>query len=144
MNMRAIPYCNVVAARKARRTAGARIEGDIARFGDESVCTRNPGRAATVSCSLAVVPRGQTMLLLLGAAFALNSQAQAPSQSRRRPPTVRDSVVDSATTPSGRRHRQGVRRPVTAEVLATALKDQPAKTTLLHARVARLTQDSSL
>src|SRR5213075_3532999 len=36
------------------------------------------------------------------------------------------------------------RRPVTAEVLATAYKDQTAKATLLHARAARLTQDSSL
>ena len=84
------------------------------------------------------------MLLLLGAAFALNFQAQAPVQSRRRPPTVRDSIADSSVATSGRRHRRGVRRPVTAEVLATAFKDQTAKATLLHARAARLTQDSSL
>jgi hypothetical protein len=83
------------------------------------------------------------MLLLLGAAFALNFQAQVP-QARRRLPVVRDSIVDSTETPAGRRRRQGVRRPVTAEVLATAFKDQTAKTTLLHARAARLTQDSAL
>jgi hypothetical protein len=83
------------------------------------------------------------MLLLLGAAFALNFQAQVP-QARRRLPAVRDSIVDSTATPASRRRRQGVRRPVTAEVLATAFKDQTAKTTLLHARAARLTQDSAL
>ncbi|MGE5732967.1 MAG: hypothetical protein ACM37U_13555, partial [Gemmatimonas sp.] len=83
------------------------------------------------------------MLLLVGAAFALNFQAQVP-QSRRRLPTVRDSVVDSASAPSTRRRRQGIRRPVTADVLARAFKDQTAKTTLLRARAARLTQDSAL
>jgi hypothetical protein len=83
------------------------------------------------------------MLVLLGAAFALNLQTQVP-QSSRRLPTVRDSSVDSVATTSRRRHRQGVRRPVTADVLATAFKDQTAKTTLLHARAARLTQDSAL
>jgi hypothetical protein len=83
------------------------------------------------------------MLFILGAAFALNFQAQAP-QPRRRLPAVRDSVVDSTNTGSKRRRHEGVRRPVTAEVLATAFKDQTAKSTLLRARVARLTQDSSL
>jgi hypothetical protein len=83
------------------------------------------------------------MLFVLGAALALNFQAQVP-QSRRRLPAVLDSVVDSSATPSKRRHREGVRRPVTAEVLATAFKDQTAKITLLRARAARLTQDSSL
>jgi hypothetical protein len=83
------------------------------------------------------------MLFVLSAAFALNFQAQVP-QSRRRLPAVLDSVVDSSTTPSRRRHHGGVRRPVTAEVLATAFKDQTAKLTLLRARAARLTQDSSL
>jgi len=81
------------------------------------------------------------MLLLLGVALALNFQAQAPA-SRRRVPTVRDSVADSTTTPG--RRRRGVRRAVTAEVLATAFKDQTAKATLLRARAARLTQDSAL
>ncbi len=83
------------------------------------------------------------MLFVLGAALALNFQAQVP-QSRRRLPAVLDSVVDSSATPSKRRHHEGVRRPVTAEVLATAFKDQTAKITLLRARAARLTQDSSL
>jgi hypothetical protein len=84
------------------------------------------------------------MLLLLGAAFALNFQAQVVPQARRRPPAVRDSIVDSTETSKSRRHRQGIRRPVTADVLATAFKDQTARTTLLHARTARLTQDSAL
>jgi len=83
------------------------------------------------------------MLFVLGAALALNFQAQVP-QSRRRLPAVLDSVVDSSATPSKRRHHEGVRRPVTAEVLASAFKDQTAKITLLRARAARLTQDSSL
>jgi len=83
------------------------------------------------------------MLLLIGAAFALNFQAQVPA-SRRRAPVVRDSSVDSSAATPRRRHRQGVRRPVTAEVLATAFKDQTAKATLIHARAARMTQDSSL
>ena len=44
----------------------------------------------------------------------------------------------------GRRPHQGVRRPVTAELQATAFKDVTAKTTLLAARAARLKQDSAL
>jgi hypothetical protein len=87
------------------------------------------------------------MLIILGAAFALNFQAQVPPQApqpRRRLPAVRDSVVDSSSTPSKRPRHEGVRRPVTADVLATAYKDQTAKITLLRARAARLTQDSSL
>jgi hypothetical protein len=83
------------------------------------------------------------MLFVLSAVCALNFQAQVP-QSRRRLPAVLDSVIDSSATPSTRRRHEGVRRPVTAEVLATAFKDQTAKTTLLRARAARLTQDSSL
>src|SRR5262249_14967980 len=36
------------------------------------------------------------------------------------------------------------RKPVTSEVLQTAFKDPTARTTLVHARAARLTQDSAL
>jgi hypothetical protein len=80
------------------------------------------------------------MIVTIGALIALNFQVQVPP-SRRRPPTVRDSVQDSTATSSRRRH---YRKAVTAEVLATAYKDATAKATLLHARAARLTQDSSL
>src|SRR5262245_18333418 len=82
------------------------------------------------------------MIVTIGALLALNFQAQVPP-SRRRPPTVRDSVQDSAAVDSTRRHRH-YRKAVTAEVLATAYKDATAKATLLHARAARLTQDSAL
>jgi hypothetical protein len=83
------------------------------------------------------------MLVLLGAALALNFQAQV-GPSRRRPPTVRDSIVDSTTSATKRRHNRGYRRAVTAEVLATAFKDATARTTLERAREARLSQDSML
>jgi hypothetical protein len=83
------------------------------------------------------------MLVLLGAALALNFQVQIQvGPSRRAAPTVRDSVVDSTATKS--RRKRGVRRPVTAEVLASAFKDATARTTLMRAREARLTQDSTL
>jgi hypothetical protein len=56
---------------------------------------------------------------------------------------VRDSIADTLNGRTGWRH-SGIRRPVTAEVLATAFKDPTAKITLLHARAARMTQDSAL
>jgi hypothetical protein len=84
------------------------------------------------------------MLFLLGAALALNFQGPPPARQspRGRQPIVRDSTVDTSTTP--RRRHQGVRRPVTAELQASAFKDATAKTTLLAARAARLHQDSAL
>jgi hemolysin secretion/activation protein ShlB/FhaC/HecB len=85
------------------------------------------------------------MLVLLGAALALNFQV-APTQqdpAHRRLPVVQDST-DTSGTGSKRRRHQGHRKPVTAELLATAFKDPLAKSTLLHARTARLTQDSAL
>src|SRR6185369_16755352 len=83
------------------------------------------------------------MLLTIGALFALNFQVQI-GPTRRRPPTVRDSVGDSSDT-TGRRRRYGnVRKAVTADLLATAFKDATAKGTLLKGRAARLTQDSAL
>ncbi len=64
---------------------------------------------------------------------------------RSRAPVVRDSTdADSTDAPNGRRRHQGVRRPVTAELQASAFKDATAKTTLLAARAARLKQDSAL
>ena len=83
------------------------------------------------------------MLALLGAALALNFQVAQPDPAHRRLPVVEDSATDSSGTNSRRRH-QGRRRPVTAEVLATAFKDPAARSMLLRARAARLTQDSSL
>jgi hypothetical protein len=58
---------------------------------------------------------------------------------------VKDSTNgDSTDTPTARRRHQGVRRPVTAELQASAFKDATAKITLLAARAARLKQDSAL
>ncbi|HTI62438.1 MAG TPA: ShlB/FhaC/HecB family hemolysin secretion/activation protein [Gemmatimonadaceae bacterium] len=82
------------------------------------------------------------MFVLLGAALALNFQATQPDPAHRRLPVVRDSAADTAS--SSRRRHQGRRKPVTAELLATAYKDPAARSTLLRARVARLTQDSAL
>src|SRR5262245_61558325 len=79
------------------------------------------------------------MIVTIGALLALNFQVQVPP-SRRRPPTVRDSVQDSTAATRNRHYRKAV----TAEVLATAFKDPTAKATRLHARAGRLTQDSSL
>ncbi|MDB4877585.1 MAG: hypothetical protein JWM41_4031 [Gemmatimonadetes bacterium] len=82
------------------------------------------------------------MLFALGAVLALNLQIQVgPPQ--RRLPAVRDSSSDT-TKSSGNRRSRGIRRPVTAEDQRTAFKDPTAKVTLLHARVARLSQDSAL
>lgn len=83
------------------------------------------------------------MFVLLGAALALNFQVAQPDPAHRRPPVVEDSTADS-TAGSRRRRHQGRRKPVTAELLATAFKDATAKATLLRARAARLTQDSAL
>lgn len=83
------------------------------------------------------------MFVLLGAALALNFQVAQPDPAHRRPPVVEDSTADS-TAGSIRRRHQGRRKPVTAELLATAFKDATAKATLLRARAARLTQDSAL
>ena len=83
------------------------------------------------------------MLVTIGALIALNFQVQVGSP-RRRPPTVRDSAQDSVATSTSRRRRNNYRRAVTAELLATAYKDATAKSTLLHARTARMMQDSSL
>jgi hypothetical protein len=83
------------------------------------------------------------MLLTVSALLALNFQVQI-GPSRRRPPTVRDSITDSTGTPSNRRRNNNYRKAVTADLLATAFKDQTARTTLLHARTARLSQDSLL
>ena len=82
------------------------------------------------------------MLLVVGAVLALNLQVQIGPQARR-PPVVRDSSADSVSARGGRR-RQGIRRAVTAEDQRTAFKDDLAKTTLLRARVARLSMDSAL
>jgi hypothetical protein len=73
------------------------------------------------------------MFAVLLAAFAL--QTQQP----RRPSVVRDSVPADSI-----KRRTPTRKPVTAEALRTAFADAQARELLLHARRARLTQDSSL
>jgi len=84
------------------------------------------------------------MLLLLGAAVAVSMQVPAGAR-RDRPTIVRDSTV--AVADSGE-HRHGrrpaIRKPVTADLLASAFKDARARTLLLRARTARMAQDSSL
>ena len=82
------------------------------------------------------------MLFAVSALLALNLQVQI-GPSPRRAPVVRDSSSDTSRARGSRRNR-GIRRPVTAEDQRTAFKDATAKTTLLRARVARLTQDSAL
>lgn len=84
------------------------------------------------------------MLLLLGAAFALH--LQVPASARRDHHTiVRDSGAVAASDSGAHRHRRdGVRRPVTAELRASAFEDAQARTLLLRARTARMAQDSSL
>ena len=67
---------------------------------------------------------------------------QGQTQSRRRGVVVRDSSTDTTSDRRGR--RPGIRRAVTPELFASAFKDPTAKTTLLRARAARLTQDSAL
>ena len=86
------------------------------------------------------------MLLLLGAAFALNFQGsqQPPTPRSKRLPVVRDSVITDTSNADKKARTQGHRRAVTADLLATAFKDPTAKITLLKARSARLTQDSAL
>jgi hypothetical protein len=83
------------------------------------------------------------MLFILGAALALTAQLQQPPASRRMP-VVRDSTGIDTAKIARRRQYQGSRKAVTAEDQRTAFKDATAKTTLLRARVARLTQDSAL
>jgi hypothetical protein len=80
------------------------------------------------------------MLMVLSAAFALQVQIQVGDSRRNRPTVVRDSTDSSMTA----RRRSPRRLPVTAEVLRTAYRDTSARSLLLHARAARLTQDSAL
>ena len=84
------------------------------------------------------------MFVLLGAALALNFQVGQPDPAHRRLPVVEDSTTDTTSSSARTRRHQGRRKPVTAELLATAFKDPTAKSTLLRARAARLTQDSAL
>lgn len=83
------------------------------------------------------------MLLLVGTLALLQVQAQAGA-SRTKATVVQDSTPDSVAASAMHRHRGARRLPVTAEVLATAYKDPSAKTLLLRARAARLSQDSAL
>src|SRR5262249_29665210 len=75
------------------------------------------------------------MFAVLFTAAALALQGQQP----RRPSVVRDSVPADSI-----KRRTPTRKPVTAEALRTAFADDRARELLLHARRARLTQDSSL
>ena len=82
------------------------------------------------------------MLHALTALLALNLQVQGVPPSRRAP-IVRDSSSDTTAARSGRRFRN-IRKAVTADDQRTAFKDANARTTLLQARVARLSMDSAL
>jgi len=80
------------------------------------------------------------MLFVLGAALALSAAMQAGQNPRRdKPSVVRDSTMADST-----KYRAPRRLPVTADDQRTAFHDERARELLLHARVARLAQDSSL
>src|SRR6185312_1755203 len=79
------------------------------------------------------------MFLLIGVAFAL-AAAQA-TQATAPPPAARDT--SKGITFNLRQH-VARRIPVTPALLATAFADTQARTLLLEARAARLSQDSAL
>ncbi|MDB4914564.1 MAG: hypothetical protein JWM95_2208 [Gemmatimonadetes bacterium] len=86
------------------------------------------------------------MILIIGAMLALNLQVQI-GPAHRRPPVVRDSTADTTADTTGRRGSRGsrsIRKAVTADDQRSAFKDATARTTLLQARVARLSMDSAL
>ena len=78
--------------------------------------------------------------MIVVAALALIAQVTPPRQT-----VVRDSTKpDSAQ--SGRRPRfpDPIRRPVTAELRASAYKDATSRDLIARARAARLSQDSAI
>src|SRR5487761_2684487 len=79
--------------------------------------------------------------LLAAATLALQAQVHAnPDTTRKHEVSITIGAGDS-----GRRARRESRRiPVTPELLRTAFKDPEARTLLLRARAARMTQDSAL
>ena len=83
------------------------------------------------------------MHLLLIAALAASFQQQTGPKPRPSP-VVLDSAGAPATAARDSTKHEGRRRPVTPELEATAFKDPLARATLLHARAARLSQDSAL
>jgi hemolysin secretion/activation protein ShlB/FhaC/HecB len=80
------------------------------------------------------------MLFVLGAALAFSAAMQAGQTPRRDKP----SVVRDSTPSDSLKHRAPRRLPVTADDQRTAFRDERARELLVRARVARLTQDSSL
>ena len=83
------------------------------------------------------------MHLLLIAALAASFQQQTGPKARPSP-VVLDSAVSHDTAQRDSTKHEGRRRPVTPQLDASAFKDPLARTTLLHARAARLSQDSAL
>ena len=79
--------------------------------------------------------------LLAAATLALQAQVRAnPDTTRKHEVSITIGAGDS-----GRRARREPKRiPVTPELLRTAFKDPEARTLLLRARAARMTQDSAL
>ena len=82
------------------------------------------------------------MLHVLSGLLALTIQVQMVPAPRRSP-VVRDSTADTASA-TGKHRNRGIRRAVTAEDQRTAFKDATARSTLLLARVARMSMDSAL
>lgn len=76
--------------------------------------------------------------MIAAAALILVAQATPPRQT-----VVRDSTRPD-TSASSRRGPQRIRRPVTAELRASAFKDEVARDLIGKARAARLSQDSSI
>ncbi len=68
--------------------------------------------------------------------------ASADSSAARR--ATLEAIMEEVRSDTGRRRDSGRRTPVTSQHLATAFKDEIARTLLERARIARLRQDSSL
>lgn len=83
-------------------------------------------------------------LMLQGGSISIGAGSKPPTDSAKIRQGTVAAVREEARSDTSRRRRPVRRIPVTAEHLATAFKDSPAKSLLDRARVARLTQDSAL
>src|SRR5690348_1850509 len=78
--------------------------------------------------------------MIIVAALALMAQVTPPRQT-----IVRDSTKpDTSAQPRRRGIPAPIRRPVTAELRASAYKDAPSRELIAKAREARISQDSAI
>ena len=85
------------------------------------------------------------MLIPLLLSAAMSAQQQPPPRPVVAPPRQRATVVRDSTAPdSAKDGNTGRRRPVTANLMATAFKDQATRELFEKARRARLEQDSAI